>query len=76
MKLHQCTIGALVINHSNQLGHITGFEINSTGETIPVVQLATPYRPFGYPRADNPPSPCHHNNLELFTADSRVTPVP
>jgi len=70
MKLSECTIGTIVTQLSayepeavGRIGHIVGLDTNSTGEVIPVVQFAQPYRSFAQPVAPNDPVGVHHNNL-------------
>lgn len=71
MKLSECTLGTLVIEHLRnrpdqkpRIGHIVGLTTNSTDEIIPVVQLAQPYRAFGHRAPPNEPFGIHHNNLD------------
>lgn len=66
MKLSECTIGTLVIEHLRnrpdqkpRIGHVVGLEENNIGEIIPTVQwaqewLKLPSRPIGF----------HHANLD------------
>lgn len=71
MKLSECTIGTIVVQSrvysvalKSCIGHIVGLEVNSTGEVIPIIQFAQPYRPFTQPKAPNDPIAVHHANLD------------